>query len=331
MTKIEWASLGLPKGVTWNPIRAHNTKTGKRGWHCEKVSPACEHCYAEALNAKAGDTGGTGLPYKPGHRQNGDTDIYLDEKTLLQPLSWRAPRGVFVASMTDIFGDWVPDEWLDRIFAVAILTPQHRYAFLTKRCARQRAYMGDWTTPHRIARVIVDMMIAKRVVPDDNWPVKSIGDIDMPDDITLRVWPPKNTWHGGTTEDQPRANERIPDLLATPAAGLFVSIEPILGPVNLARIPFAYPPSDLTPRINALTAGRESGEPHWALDWVICGGESGPGARPMHPDWARGLASQCREANVAFFMKQMHVDGRLRKDLVSFPSDLQVREFPNAA
>jgi hypothetical protein len=118
------------------------------------------------------------------------------------------------------------------------------------------------------------------------------------------AWPLSNIWLGVTAEDQQRADERIPDLLAMPAAVRFVSIEPMLGPIDLTQIPFAYPPSDLTPRVNALTAGRESGEPHWALDWVITGGESGPGARPMHPAWARALRDQCKAAGVPFFFKQ---------------------------
>ncbi len=142
MTKIEWAGLGLPKGVSWNPIRARNAETGKRGWHCEHVSEACRNCYAEAQNMKQGDTGGTGFAYKPGHRESGDIEYYLDEATLLQPLHWRAPRGVFVCSMSDLYGDWVPDEWLDKIHAVEALCPQHRFAHLTKRPKRMREYIS---------------------------------------------------------------------------------------------------------------------------------------------------------------------------------------------
>src|SRR6185295_1326030 len=111
-TKIEWTD------ATWNPIRARNTKTGKTGWFCTHVSEGCANCYAERINVKPGATGGTGLPYKPGHLANGDVELFLDENTLTQPLRWRAPRMVFVCSMTDLFADFVPDEWLDRIFAV---------------------------------------------------------------------------------------------------------------------------------------------------------------------------------------------------------------------
>ncbi|WP_157096155.1 DUF5131 family protein, partial [Methylosinus sp. R-45379] len=236
MTKIEWAHAGLGRGKTWNPIRARDRRTGARGWHCEKVSPACANCYAERWNQRPG-IGGTGLAYRPGHRA--DVEHYLDEQTLLAPLRWKQPTGIFVCSMTDIFGDWVETEWLDKIFAIAALCPQHILIYLTKRSARMRAYMSDPRTPHRIARAIVDMWIAKQVAPDDNWPVESIGDIDMPDDIKLRKWPLPNVWPGVTAEDQPRANERIPDLLATPAAIRFVSCEPLRGHINLRRIRIA--------------------------------------------------------------------------------------------
>ncbi|CCJ07042.1 DUF5131 family protein [Methylocystis sp. SC2] len=374
MTKIEWASLGLPKGVTWNPIRARNVMTGKRGWHCEKVSPACEHCYAEALNVKAGDTGGTGLPYKPGHRQRGDVEIFLDEKTLLQPLSWRAPRGVFVCSMSDIFGDWVKDEWLDRIFAVMALCPKHRFALLTKRPKRMRSYLqssvecfhasGQWREDmEALAGELTGSPCAAGLFEDCDWPLP-------------------NVWLGVTAEDQPRADERIPDLLATPAAMRFVSIEPMLGAIDMSpyiratrrserdwadfdwpswvpeivqkqvmdfwrkdwnRGPSAWlrssienghPPLGTIGKYHVVRNGEplvegrfvhawnnigrvidEAGNVHcvsagqWQtpnpyIDWVICGGESGPAARPMHPAWARSLRDQCSAAEVPFFFKQ---------------------------
>lgn len=333
MSKIEWATLGLPKGVTWNPIRARNAQTGKRGWHCEKVSPACEHCYAESLNAKAGDTGGTGLPYKPGHRQNGDTEIYFDEKTLLQPLSWRAPRGVFVCSMTDVFGDWVKDEWLDRIFAVIALCPQHRFALLTKRPKRMRDYIGtragDWMIVLPEAFGPGELPITKHHV------VARLGETTPEHRALYHVdapvcWPLPNVWLGVTAEDQQRADERIPDLLATPAAVRFVSIEPMLGPVDLTRVDGgSIDPEAKGIKVDALRGGRLSKTP-WHLHWVICGGESGPDARPMNPAWARSLRDQCEAAGVAFFAKQLHIDGKLVKDMDRFPEHLRVREFPEA-
>ncbi|MEK9751770.1 MAG: DUF5131 family protein [Rhodospirillaceae bacterium] len=105
-SRIEWTD------ASWTPIRARNRATGKVGWHCEHVSEGCRNCYAERWNRPYG----TGLPYKPGHRA--DVELFLDEQLLTQPLRWRRPRRVFVCSMTDLFADFVPDEWIDRVFAV---------------------------------------------------------------------------------------------------------------------------------------------------------------------------------------------------------------------
>lgn len=326
MTKIEWATLGLERGETWNPIRARN-RAGKTGWFCEKVSPACDHCYAERLNMKAGSTGGTGLPFKPGHRQNGDIEVYLDEAALLKPLRWRAPRGVFVCSMTDLFGRWVPDEWIDRIFAVMALCPQHRFAVLTKRPARMRVWFAtsgqsfpDATRDDEISAT------AFSIVGDISTGRSELTHTDEECCLNGR-WPLPNVWIGTTVEYQQRANERIPHLLATPAAVRFVRVEPMLGPVELRRIeliPTKYDDRGNVKRsgirIDALSGKcLESGldfHSDWdgegsppttaapCIDWVICGGESGPGARPMHPDWPRSLRNQCVAAGVPFFFKQ---------------------------
>lgn len=316
MTKIEWAHAGLGRGETWNPIRARNKATGNTGWYCEKVSPACDNCYAERLNKKPGATGGTGLPYKPGHR--GDVEIYLDEKTSLAPIKWRAPRGIFVCSMTDLFADFVPDEWIDHIFAVAALCPQHRFLCLTKRPKRMQEFVD------RLVGLANAAIKFDGTVLFDEFPHVTTS-IAHPQGI--REWPLPNVWLGVTAEDQRRADERVPDLLATPAAVRFVSIEPILGAVDLRRIEIV--PTSLNARgnikrsgirVDALTGKSvESGlsyhsdwngegapptTPPPRLDWAICGGESGSGARPMHPDWARALRDQCAAAGVPFFFKQ---------------------------
>ena len=114
-SKIEWTD------ASWTPIRARNRITGKLGWHCTHASPGCVHCYAEDMNRHVG----TGLPFKPGHEK--DIEVFLDETMLLTPLCWKRPRKIFVCSMTDLFADFVPDEWIDKMFAVMALTPQHTY------------------------------------------------------------------------------------------------------------------------------------------------------------------------------------------------------------
>lgn len=300
MTKIEWASLGLPKGVTWNPIRARNAKTGKRGWHCEHVSEACRNCYAERLNTKAGDTGGTGLPYKPGHRQNGDTELYLDEKTLLAPLHWKSPRGIFVCSMTDIFGDWVSDEWLDRIYAIEALCPQHRFAHLTKRPERAREYCSAPSRRPDIWRA-ADIIACELNLPEAH---PAVG--YLRGGASAAHWPPPNVFLGVTAEDQPRADERRDDLKALADQGwkTFISYEPALGPVDWTGWEF--------------------------VSQIIVGGESGPEQRIMPLEWADTTLTFCNRNRIAFFAKQLHIGGKLVKDMDRFPEDLRVREFPDA-
>src|SRR5262245_57000175 len=125
---IEWTD------ATWNPIRARNKTTGKVGWHCEHATTGCEFCYSEGFNKRLG----TGLAFKPGHRA--DIELFLDEAMLTLPLRWKKPRKIFVCSMTDLFADFVRDEWIDKMVAVMALAPQHTYQMLTKRAKRMRDY-----------------------------------------------------------------------------------------------------------------------------------------------------------------------------------------------
>jgi len=284
ITSIEWTD------ASWTMIRARNRATGKAGWHCTHVSEACRNCYAERRNRWIG----TGLAFKPGHLK--DVEIFLDEAMLLAPLRWRKPRKIFVCSMTDLFGDFVSDEMIDKVFAVMALCPQHIFQVLTKRPERMQAYMDS------ACGRIADTIIAAR---------RERGDADMvivplPHVTPGRPWwPLPNVWLGTSAEDQATADARIPELLATPAAVRFVSAEPMLGPIDFLDIPW---PSD-RPRFPAsddISDGRSALHmiEGTRIDWVICGGESGPHARPMHPDWARALRDQCAAAGVPFFFKQ---------------------------
>jgi len=202
-TKIEWTD------ATWNPVRARNLVTGKIGWHCEHESEGCRFCYAAGINRRLG----TGLDFKPGHRK--DIEVFLDEKMLLVPLRWKRPRTIFVCSMTDLFAGFVKDEWIDRMFAVMALCPQHRFQVLTKRAKRMREYS-------QIISGGADAGLARefanhRPMPNQTW-----------------NWPLPNVWLGVSAEDQERADKRIPDLLATPAAVRFVSLEPLLSSIDLS-------------------------------------------------------------------------------------------------
>jgi protein gp37 len=264
---IEWTD------ATWQPI------TG-----CSVVTPGCTNCYAMKL-------AGTRLRNHPSRRGlTQDTkagpvwngQVRFNEQWLTQPLTWRKPSRIFVCAHGDLFHEKVPDEWIDQVFAVMALAPQHTFQALTKRADRMRSYIGDLSQLRRDRRGEAAASI------DKHFPLE-----------TLR-WPLPNEWLGVSVEDQARADERIPLLLDTPAAVRFISAEPLLGPVDLNRYLWLYDESGAT-NIRRPLGGWDQPQP---LGWIICGGESGPGARPMHPSWARSLRDQCAAAGVPFFFKQ---------------------------
>lgn len=266
---IEWTD------ATWNPV------TG-----CSVVSPGCANCYAMRLAgmrlrdhpSRAGLTQDT----KAGPVWTGK--VRLNEQWLDQPLRWRRPRRIFVCAHGDLFHEGVPDEWIDRVFAAMALAPQHTFQVLTKRAARMRAYLSD---PAQCVRLIP-------IAQELRWQGKTNAT-----SVALG-WQLPNVWLGVSAERQAEADARIPDLLATPAAVRFVSAEPLLGAVDLGNV---RPPERY--EIDALR-GHDADQnlPCERLDWVIAGGESGPGARPAHPDWFRALRDQCAAAGTPFFFKQ---------------------------
>ena len=258
---IEWTQ------ETWNPV------TG-----CTKVSPGCRHCYAERFSERF--RGVPGHPYEPGF------DLTLRPERLSKPLGWKKPRRVFVNSMSDLFHEDVPDEFIDRVFVVMSLAQRHTFQVLTKRAERMREYCSS---PETLGRIVADT--AEVLDGIDN----AVVAISHHEDGFRGIrWP--HVWLGVSVEDQKRADERIPLLLETPAAVRFVSAEPLLGPVDF-------------------------GEALDQIDWVIVGGESGPGARPMDPEWARFIREQCHASRIPFFMKQM-----AKKKPI--PEDLMIREWP---
>lgn len=267
-THIEWSE------ATWNPI------TG-----CSLASPGCTNCYAM-------DLAGTRLADHPSRKgltkQVNDNHVWtgevrFNEQWLDQPLRWKKPRMIFVCAHGDLFHESVPDEWIDRVFAVMALCPQHTFQVLTKRSARMRVYMttGRHVEIHSQTRSfgLHELKRHERMGPHVH---------------RGALFPLPNVWLGVSVEDQSRADERIPDLLATPAAVRWISAEPLLGPVDINRF------FDC----DSVTGCAEDGPYLGGLDWVVAGGESGKGARPMHPDWARSLRDQCAAAGVPFFFKQ---------------------------
>lgn len=286
-SKIEWTD------ATWNPA------TG-----CTKVSPGCAHCYIERSP-----------PFRTKHRQfdakNSSTDVQLHPERLAIPLHWKRPRQIFVNSLSDLFHESIPFEFVDRVFAVMALCPQHAFQILTKRPERMYEYLSRdraWDGPVNASFDMERAGIIKPFVRDGSgaW------------------WPLKNVWLGVTCENQHFADERIPLLLQTPAAVRFISAEPLLGPVDLARY-LPNGPFDFKCPLNTLTGDNPGGDEVPGLDWVICGGESGPKARPMDLAWARETRDQCRAAGVPFFMKQICRNGR-PIPFEEWPKDLRVRE-----
>jgi protein gp37 len=336
-TSIEWTD------ATWNPLRG-----------CSRVSEGCRNCYAEKIAARysgvvlSGPRAGQRLPFHGvATAQGWNGKVELVEDKLTEPLSWREPRRVFVNSMSDLFHKDVPDEWIDRVFAVMALAPRHTFQVLTKRPERMRDYVSI------LRSRLGELYRVAQSVP------KKPGQYEP----NAPGWPFPHVWLGVSVENQATANARIPLLLETPAARRFVSYEPALGPVSFRWARW----DDGTPNDRRLTSGSiirdgkvvARGWNHLdglrMLDWIIVGGESGPAARPFDVAWARSTIAQCREAGVACFVKQLGRDplglgtfdprkhfgfkphggewrislyDRKGGDMAEWPEDLRVREFP---
>lgn len=268
-TEIEWTD------ATWNPI------TG-----CSVVSPGCKHCYAMRLAGgrlkNHPSRRGLTEPTAAGPVWNGK--VRLNKAWLTAPLRWRNPKRIFVCAHGDLFHEAVPVEWIDLVHAVTVLAPQHIFQVLTKRSGRMMQYYKDPELQYYLKLAVENLQgeypgDAGRLphIYDGQISIDRAGYIDSPWHATPRP----NIWLGVSVEDL-RREQRIVDLLQTPAALRFVSFEPLLENVSPDRIPM-----DLR-----------------GLDWVIVGGESGPGARPMDPDWVRRLRDRSHEQEVAFFFKQ---------------------------
>ncbi len=296
---IQWTD------ATWNPV------TG-----CTKVSDGCARCYIERT-----------IPFRTQHRRfagpNGPdqpgatTGVLLHPERLDQPLRWRRARRVFVNSLSDLFHPQVPDAFVLDVFTVMANARQHTFQVLTKRPGRMRSLLANPAFGNRVR------------------------------DRVMGTWPPRNVCLGVSVEDQRAAELRIPVLLATPAAVRFLSCEPLLGPVHLttwlpaARVVCARAAGPLTPGDLAAIGQfahllrRAGGQP--TIDWLIVGGESGLGARPMDLAWARSLIQQCRAAGVAAFVKQLGRAWSLSaglgaghgSDPAHWPADLRVRQMPD--
>jgi protein gp37 len=268
-SKIEWTD------ATWNPTVG-----------CTKVSEGCEHCYAERL-----------VEGRMRHRYpSGFGLVRVHSDRVNMPLRWTKPRRVFVNSLSDVFHEQIPVEWKAEIFAVMAAARRHTFQVLTKRPGAMSSLLNQ----PGFQDAVRDRAVGK---------VRGCQPWDW-------QWPLPNVWLGTSVETQKWADVRIPKLLETPAAVRFLSAEPLLGPVDLGQ--HLYPtacPSGCGCRWPEEADWAECGcdgpccteewNPDPGIHWVIVGGESGPGARPMHPQWVRDLRDQCDQAaGVAFFFKQ---------------------------
>ena len=274
-TSIEWTEF------TANPIRARNHETGKAGHFCEKVSPGCAHCYASEWNEKRY---GTGAAFLPANRER--VDMYLEEKVLTDILKYKGPPAkLFLCDMTDLFAEWVPDDWLDRIFATMALQPRLTFQVLTKRPERMREYVCRFGRKGCVEAAAADVV----------WQPWGFS------------WPLPNVWLGVSVENQ-HWTSRLHVLKTIPAAVTFASLEPLLGPIII-------PPEAMPGWV--IAGGESAGPPKRALverctdakfapcpEWCA-GGCAGTGWRPK-PEalaWVRSLRAQCVAAGVPFFFK----------------------------
>lgn len=316
-SNIEWTE------TTWNPIAG-----------CSIVSPGCHKCYAMRMAARlqamgkrkyAGTT--TGL----GTKARWTGKINLERSSILAPLNWRKPRRIFVNSMSDLFHEEVPDEWIDQVVATMWTAEWHTFHTLTKRADRQLRYLNSTHTAERVAEIV-----HRRLWTEDPAKAMMVSVSDIASDVFLGL---ENWWVGVSVEDQSRADERIPYLIQTASPVLWVSAEPLLSEIDFAR-----------------WMGSE-------LDWIVVGGETGVGARKCSLDWIRKVIRQCGDAHVPVFVKQLgarpvgnwgddpptyclttnrgtsrelsqHKNGvwKLHSKkggmITEFPADMQVREYP---
>lgn len=373
-TTIEWTHMPGYVGGVWNPT------TG-----CTRVSAGCDNCYAFALHdrrykanldhARANGEGSPAMmrmvlssasltvdrdlwPPFPKQYDLPFSRVQLLEDRLDVPLRTRKPTCYFVDSMADLFHEDVPFDFIDRVWLRMVLARRHKFLVLTKRPERMRAYCDRemQATDEDIDR------ITPLLGPEERAAVGRWAADYLRGGATVAP----NVWLGTSVEDQAAADERIPHLLATPAAVRFLSCEPLLGPLDLSAWLDIACYRCTHPRREHYF-GENGGTSHccWGafrdecgctgyvrnarpwIDWVIVGGESGSRARPMDLAWARSLVQQCKAAGVAAFVKQLgsvpvqcdeatlpgepfaiHLHESHGRDMSEWPEDLRVREWP---
>lgn len=338
-SKIEWTD------ATWQVTRG-----------CSQVSAGCTNCYAQAFAHRGlhESTRGLTRATESGPRWTGE--IRLAPENLDQPLKWKHPRRIFVNSMSDLFHEDVPDEYIAAVFGVMASCPQHTFQVLTKRAERMTRWFES--AAHRA----LDWCACAADDALESYLPRSDRALAFAPGRGSKTWPLPNVWMGVSVENQEQADKRIPHLLRTPSAVRFLSCEPLLERVDLNcidatragwRAVNGFPePTEISAFGKRQADGAKLQD---GVDWVIVGGESGPGARPLDLGWARSIVGQCRAAGVACFVKQLGanaVPGRIpfpsagadaytlealglrnKKggEMSECPADLRVREFPRGA
>lgn len=287
-TSIEWTDK------TWNPVVG-----------CTKISPGCKNCYAKTLHDQRHKAHGEGKRVPPQYAHPFEVVQTMPDR-LTDPLSWRAPKKVFVNSVSDLFHDDIPEAFIDQVFGVMALARRHTFQVLTKRPARMAAYIarlradseGRWFYPALFEHVSTLFRDAGDEATRERF-LQAAHDHQG-----KSGWPLPNVWLGTSVENQAATDERIPYLLRTPAEVRFLSCEPLLGAVDLRR--------HLTPLVDTGEDIPRAERREWDLptrlpgiDWVIVGGESGADARPCNVEWVRSVVQQCRAAGTAVFVKQL--------------------------
>ncbi len=279
-TSIEWAEK------SWNPVLG-----------CSAVSPGCTNCYAATMSRRLEAMGVAAYKGLTNKTHFAGVVRCLPER-LIDPRKWRKPARIFVNSMSDLFHTDVPFDFIDQVFATMAFAKRHTYLILTKRPERMQEYLGNVTRTFDVAFQV------QEAIPSLN---PSGPDVSMTlDDLDIR-WPLPNVWLGVSTENQETFDERVPHLLTCPAAVRFVSLEPLLGPIDLSsQFLMQHAKGVRLLSLEQMQRGIvPAAAPYPRIGWVIVGGESGPGARPCDIEWIRGIVKQCKAAGVPCFVKQL--------------------------
>lgn len=318
---------------TWNPLRG-----------CTKVSAGCKNCYAMGVAERFS---GPGMPYEGlAHKVAGKAEwtnkVMLVPDKLLEPVRWKKPRLIFVNSMSDLFHEGVPTEYIINVLAIVAACPQHTFQILTKRPERMKRVLKILET------AITFYIDATGDMPQVNEQMRTLAAVPG-----FRCWPLPNVWIGVSVEDQKTADERIPLLLETPAAVRWVSYEPALGPVDFERIAVVEKDDGTDTGFDVLRGAQwrwvdqgEYGRECNSLDWIVIGGESGLHSRPFDPQWAtdiiytrdRSVLPADDRIRTRLFVKQMGsnpcgmtLKDRKGGDMSEWDEHLRVREWPNTA